>query len=175
MLAFAALVGAGSAAAAHDSLLKSTPTDGAVLPAPPTAITLKFSNDQLDGAAKLAATSDSGQVSQLENVTVTGPTVSATWPTNLPAGTYRVAWRSAGSDGHVLTGEFGFRYVTPHTGPTAPAATGSPDVSILVTPEPTQTQSTGGFPWWIIGVIVVVGAGIITVVIVRGKDKNGTS
>ncbi len=155
---------------AHDELLSTTPANGARLTQAPDAIVLKFEEAPLKDTTKIVATDSSGKQFALTGVVVTGGTARAPWPTDAGPDSYKVVWRNVGSDGHPLTGSFGFSYTSASGGPTATAApTGSPDASIGVpTPVPTTSPVTatgpsglGGTMWLlptVIGILIILGA-----------------
>lgn len=151
-------------AKAHDDLLSTTPADASALGDAPEDITLKFAAAPVKDTSKLVATADTGEQFALTDVTVSGSTVSAPWPQTAPAGTYKVAWRSVGSDGHPLTGTFSFSYATPGAGPAIPeATTGTPGAGIgVATPAPqaspiaaTGPGGIGGNLWILPSVILI--------------------
>jgi methionine-rich copper-binding protein CopC len=161
------LIGAGPVAA-HDELLSTTPTDGTALSVAPDDITLKFAAEPIKNTSKLVATSDAGEQFALTEVSVAGSTVTAQWPNSAPTGTYKVAWRSVGSDGHPLTGTFTFSYSTLGRGPAVPEqTTGAPSAGIgVITPAPQASPVTasgpagiGGNIWLLPAVLVIFGAG----------------
>ncbi len=167
-------------ALAHDELLSTTPKDGSALDRAPEALTLTFAAPQLKDTTKLAATADNGAQLALADVTVDGAEVTALWPQSAPAGTYKIDWRSAGSDGHVLTGTFGFSYATPGAGPVVPeATTGTPGAGIgVATPAPqaSPVSSTGpggiGGNLWILPTIILIFALIAGFIGFRERRKR---
>ncbi|NQU37044.1 MAG: copper resistance protein CopC [Actinobacteria bacterium] len=157
------LLGAGPVAA-HDELLSTNPADGTTLNAAPEDVVLKFAAEPIKNTSKLVATSDTGEQFALTEVTVAGSTVTAGWPSTAPAGTYKVAWRNVGSDGHPLTGTFTFSYSTLGRGPTIPdQTTGEPTAGIgVVTPAPQASPVTATGPGgiggslWILPAIMLI-------------------
>ena len=96
--------------ARHNRLVKSDPGVDATLAKSPAQIRLWFkeapelavSSIRLaDAAAKPVAT---GAVRATDDKTSIAVTVSAP----LPPGQYTVTWKTAGADGHVIRGSFGF-------------------------------------------------------------------
>jgi len=163
------LIGAGPVAA-HDELLSTTPTDGTALSTAPQDLTLMFAAEPIKNTSKLVATADTGEQIALNEVTVAGSTVSAQWPNSAPAGTYKVAWRSVGSDGHPLTGTFTFSYATIGRGPDIPEqTTGAPSAGIGVgTPAPQASPVTATGPGGIGGNVLFVPAVIVLIAIIGG-------
>lgn len=168
---------------AHDELLSTTPKDGAKLTSAPAVIVLKFAEAPLKDSTKIVATDSSGQQIPLTDIIVKDATATAKWPAGTSPGTYVVAWRNVGSDGHPLTGTFTFSYTTATGGPTATAApTGSPQASIGVpTPLPTSSPvaatgpgGLGGTMWLlptVIGILIIVG-GIFGIQAARKRKQN---
>lgn len=163
------LIGAGPVAA-HDELLSTTPKDGAALTTAPEDIVLKFAAEPIKDTSKLVATSDTGEQFTLTEVSVAGSTVTAPWPNSAPAGTYKVAWRSVGSDGHPLTGTFTFSYSTLGRGPAIPEqTTGAPSAGIgVVTPIPQASPVTASGPGGIGGNVLLLPAVFVIFAIVAG-------
>lgn len=115
----AAVAGASLAArpyrdnpAYHLRLVKSVPGKDSVLTAAPTHVMLWYSQEPQARLSAITLTGPNGAAIELGSVTqcptekellfakVDGP---------MPAGAYKVAWRTAGADGHVIRGEFAFR------------------------------------------------------------------
>jgi len=96
-------------AACHSLLLESTPAAGSTVAAAPT-LSLRFNNrvekplsrlrllDERGGSLSLAMPASGGPVDRL----------SAPLPPLSP-GAYRVEWQVLSTDGHVVSGRFGFR------------------------------------------------------------------
>lgn len=171
-LVVVSLVVAPTAAFAHDELTSSSPANGAALTSPPKAITLVFEDAPLAGTAKMAAKASDGSMITLPDATITGASVSVAWPSTAPSGTYEVAWRNVGQDGHPLTGTLKFSY----TG--GPSPTASPTVSpTVVTPSPSVTpkptsSGTALIPWLIggfVGVLLI----IILAVLMSNRRRSG--
>ena len=173
------LIGAGPVAA-HDELLATTPKDGASLSTAPDVVTLEFAAEPIKNTSKLVATSDSGEQFTLADVSVADSTVTAQWPTSAPAGTYKVAWRGVGSDGHPLTGIFTFSYSTLGRGPAIPdATTGEPGAGIgVATPAPQSSaiQPTGpggiGGNLWVLPTVILIFAIIAGIIGWRERRKR---
>lgn len=104
------LIGAG-AALAHLALATSEPAAGAELDTAPTSVRLEFTRAIQLPFTEISVTGPRGEVelgppalvndsAHIVHAAVTGP---------LEPGVYTVAWRVAGSDGHPIRGEYGFR------------------------------------------------------------------
>lgn len=97
---------------AHLKLLRSAPAEGALLTAPPAEIRLWFNQDPLLPMSAMTLSGPSGEV-KLGPVRG-GPDRSlvATVP-RLDRGSYRLDWRTAGDDGHVIRGRVTFEVRPP--------------------------------------------------------------
>jgi len=106
--ALLALLLVAAPAAAHSLLLESSPAAGSALPAGPTELRLRFNNRIEKRLSRLKLVNDKGETREL-TVTTDG---AADWLTApLPAvapGRYRVEWQVLSTDGHVVSGRFGF-------------------------------------------------------------------
>jgi len=109
LFAFALVViGLSTYALAHTKLEKSEPAAGATLTQAPKQIQLWF-NEKIDPAvSKLDLTSASGKVALSGMHVMSGKELMAAVSGAVPAGTYTVAWQTAGDDGHVVKGDFTF-------------------------------------------------------------------
>lgn len=128
---------------AHTDLTSSSPVDGAVLDAPPEAITLTFEDDLLAGSSSIALNDMTGTTVLSGPVDAVGPTITVPWPAELPAGTYQVAYRVVSADGHPVTGVISFTVAeAPADSSAEPSAVSSTsDPGAGSTAEPT-TETT---------------------------------
>lgn len=107
--AFALLGPWARPAAAHATLLETTPSNDEVIERAPAEVRLRFDErvDTFDGSIRVFdSTGDRvarGQVRQLEDGAVVVAAIDAS-----RRGTYTVAWRVVGSDGHERSGSFVF-------------------------------------------------------------------
>jgi methionine-rich copper-binding protein CopC len=195
--AFAALLAAllllGAPAQAHDTLLESDPADGATLETSPEAITLTFSADILDVSPLVRITDEDGE--QLAEITpsVDGPVATATLEEPLPAGESTIQWRVVSSDGHPIEGTFTVTVeqdsAEEPADEEAPAASDgggesaaqdtasddadSDDAADDSAADDSATEDEGGSsltPILVVLGVVVVGAVLAVVVIVRRRD-----
>ncbi|WP_222194944.1 copper resistance CopC family protein [Modestobacter italicus] len=116
------LLAAGTGPArAHDGLVATSPgADAAV--AAPREVELEFTGTPLPLGTQVVVTGpDSASVSA-GDAEIRGTSVVQALADELAAGSYTVQWRSTSSDGHALSGTFGF---TVAPGPAADAGTGS--------------------------------------------------
>ena len=113
-------------ASAHDQLISTDPADGAVLAAPPSELSVTFSEPVLNISPTIAVTGPDGPVTT--SVAVTDTVVTATLPEGLADGDYTVAWRVVSSDGHPVQGSFTFtiQAAPPATGTASTPTSGRP-------------------------------------------------
>jgi methionine-rich copper-binding protein CopC len=90
---------------AHTHLVRSTPADGADLTAPPPEAVLVFAEPVTVATAKIE--SSDGTKSALTTPAGANAEIHLKLPM-LAAGRYRVSWRAASADGHVMTGQLTF-------------------------------------------------------------------
>jgi methionine-rich copper-binding protein CopC len=96
----------------HLRLVKSTPAKDSLLAAAPTHVMLWFSQEPQTRLSSITLTGPNGATVALgpvtqcptENVLIFSKIEGA-----MPAGSYKIAWRTASSDGHVIRGEIPFR------------------------------------------------------------------
>ncbi|WP_299169663.1 copper resistance CopC family protein [uncultured Arthrobacter sp.] len=179
------------AATAHDSLIGTAPTEGALIDTAPEAITITLSETPLESSglelSRIQVTGPDGTPVEATPVTLEANVMSA--PTAMEApGVYSVAWRTVSSDGHPIEGVFDFTYEPASTMPaegtaaSAPSAQGTESEEPSVAPEavaPTsslddpvaepvseETGSPGSVNWLLLIVIavIVVGGGAAFVV-----------
>ena len=157
LLSIVGLLGAAAPAFAHSQLEGSDPADGASLDTGPPRITLTFNEDMPAGFDVVTVLGPDGQVWQNGEVTTSGPTVSVPVAPLGPAGRYQVGYRVVSADGHPVQGRTSFTLTKAGSGtaPAQPAPTAGPDAAA-------PAEGGGGTPiWpWILGAVVLVGAGV---------------
>ncbi len=139
-----ALVSVPSPAAAHATLLASTPEDGDVLDALPDRVSLEFTEDVAQPAYVIVRAPDGAAVTEGD------PEVRGALVTQMLAGadltgTYAIAYRVVAEDGHPLTGEVRFSVGTPTGGPSGSVSASSAprdEVATTTTAEPDPETST---------------------------------
>jgi copper resistance protein C len=117
-------------AAAHDRLVSSAPAAGSTGPAP-LRIRLTMSEDVVKVGSRVVVTGPSGPVTG--RLTTSGPDLTESFADRLAPGRYTVTWRAVSSDGHPVSGRFGF---TVRRSPGDPSQTPTP------TPDPSPSAST---------------------------------
>jgi methionine-rich copper-binding protein CopC len=107
---------AGAASAnAHDVLVSTSPANGAVVPAVPPAVTLRFDQTALAIGTEVEVTGPGGAV-QTGKASVVDATVTQRVQPGAPAGRYTVNWRVTSVDGHPVSGTFTFTATGPGQG-----------------------------------------------------------
>lgn len=99
-----------SPAVAHSLLLESSPAAEATLTTPPPQVTLRFNNRIEKRLSRISLLDERGAPQAL-TIAVAGDgadRLTAAVPSLAP-GAYRVEWHVLSTDGHVVSGSFGFR------------------------------------------------------------------
>jgi methionine-rich copper-binding protein CopC len=106
----AAVLLVSSPAIAHSLLLESSPAADATLTAPPARLTLRFNNRIEKRLSRIAILDEHGTPQALAIAVADGGAdrLTASLPPLAP-GAYRVEWHVLSTDGHVVSGGFGFR------------------------------------------------------------------
>jgi methionine-rich copper-binding protein CopC len=114
-LSVSLLCSATPMAEAHSTLISSLPKNGAVLKALPREVTLRFNEELLVIAGKqpntLRIASPTGESIAAGLVKVDGNSVSISVTSEKAkkiAGRYKVSYRVASADGHVISGQYYF-------------------------------------------------------------------
>jgi methionine-rich copper-binding protein CopC len=111
LLATILVILSGAPAAAHSLLLGATPAPDAVLTAPPLHVRLRFNNRIEKSLSRVRLVDERGAVAAaLIDARDTAPadSVVARVPPLAP-GAWRVEWQVFSTDGHVVSGTYGFR------------------------------------------------------------------
>jgi methionine-rich copper-binding protein CopC len=154
----AVVVVAGVPASAHNSLVSTTPADGATVARTPATVVLTFDEPAIALGTEVVVTGPTGAVQQ-GPARLVDNTVSQDLQSGAPAGTYRVAWRVTSADGHPVSGTFTFsaRAAGREQPPTATA--------VPTNAEPAAPSPGGGSGWLWAGVGLV--AALIATAIIR--------
>jgi copper resistance protein C len=121
-------------ASAHDRLISSAPDAGSTGPAP-SRVRLTMNEDVVKVGSRVVVTGPSGPVTG--RLTTSGPDLTESFADPLTAGRYTVTWRAVSSDGHPVSGRFGFTVVRSADDPSR-TPTQTPD------PSPTASASVTG-------------------------------
>ena len=143
-------------ASAHNSLVSSTPSDGAILDTPPASVTLVFAKEAPLETLTVTLIDATGVRTELTGSTH-GPTGTSEVVTPLPpltAGTASLRWRLVGPDGHPVSGRVDFTIVSAGTGTPAPPvqpadlapATPSTIPEALVAQDDGDVEGSSGTP-----------------------------
>lgn len=161
-----AVVGLAVPASAHNSLIGSTPRDGALMESGPDQIELKFDQpvqmgQGLNTVAVIGPNNDHWEAgpAQVASNVVTAPVRPLG-----PAGAYKIGYRILSADGHPVSGELTFTVTKAGDGTPAPAGqqTGQPD--------PGGSSESGIPPWlWILGAGVLLAAGLVLALRMGGR------
>jgi methionine-rich copper-binding protein CopC len=108
LLAIAAAVGPAVAASAHDSIIATTPADGAHVDAAPAQVSMVYTDSLIGVGAAVAVVDRDGTDWADGPVTLTGPDAVQPLRAGMPDGTYEVRWRVVSGDGHPIAGAYGF-------------------------------------------------------------------
>ena len=110
LAAVAAILLVTPAAIAHSLLLESSPPAQATLTAPPPQLTLRFNNRIEKRLSRITLVDERGTSQALVIAVADGAAdrLTAAVPPLAP-GAYRVEWHVLSTDGHVVSGSFGFR------------------------------------------------------------------
>ncbi len=110
LAAVAAVLLVTSPAVAHSLLLESSPAAEATLTTPPPQLTLRFNNRIEKRLSRISLLDERGTPQALTIAVADGGAdrLTAAVPPLAP-GAYRVEWHVLSTDGHVVSGSFGFR------------------------------------------------------------------
>jgi copper resistance protein C len=104
---FVAIVVLPVALSAHLRLTKSSPTEGATV-STPRQLQLWFNEEPLLPLSSVTLTGPNGSVKIDRPRASVERSLTVAIGTALPTGTYRIAWKAAGDDGHVVAGTVDF-------------------------------------------------------------------
>lgn len=181
-LAATAVLALAAPASAHDQLVSTDPADGSSVAAMPAQVTLTFNAEVLAGSGNEVVVTDAAGTSLTDGPpTVDG--VNLVQPlTGEGSGAITVRWRALSSDGHPVSGQFGFTApaATVPVETTTPAATPEPTMTTQAQPTPSATDaapaadsSASPLPWIIGAVVVLVIIALVLVLLVRPR-RPGT-
>jgi methionine-rich copper-binding protein CopC len=110
LAAVTAVLFIASPAAAHSLLLESSPAAESTITTRPPQLTLRFNNRIEKRLSRISLLDERGRPQALTIAVADGDAdrLTATVPP-LEPGAYRVEWHVLSTDGHVVSGSFGFR------------------------------------------------------------------
>ncbi|WP_291046731.1 copper resistance CopC family protein [Herbiconiux sp.] len=190
------VVGAGSASA-HDYLVSTSPAADSTVTEPLTQVVLGFNEPPLTDFASAIAievrdAAGANIVTDPVSIVDSTLTVSVA-PT--AQGAYTVLWQTVSSDGHPVSGEYGFTYAGPVAAPApttapatapatepgggtsapTPAASAEPGDPVTPSPDASGTAAEGGdsgaLVWVGLGgaLLVLVVAGVVVALVIRSR------
>jgi copper resistance protein C len=163
-VAVLALLGLATPAFAHNTLVKSNPVDQATVETSPSNVELVFDQpvQKGDGLNTIKVTGPKNTGWRTGKVDVASNVVSAPLGELGPAGSYQISWRIVSADGHPVSGELTFSLAK---------AGGGKSVATAAVDGGTDD---GGLPiWvWIVGAVVVLGAGLTVAMRIGGKQPQ---
>ena len=160
-------------AGAHDELTSTDPAADSSVETLPEQLTLTFSGELATdaGATELQVTDAAGTALADGDPVVEGTNVTQALA-GAASGAVTVLWKVVSSDGHPISGEFGFTVISPPTPTPTPTATPTPSSSATPsdtpTPEPTPTPTvapepaesgSAALPWVIGGLLLLAAVG----------------
>jgi methionine-rich copper-binding protein CopC len=160
-LVLLAIVGAASAASAHNLLLSTDPSDKSTVAQLPKQVTLTFNEPALALGSVLEVLGPAGNVAEGPPSLIDRQVRQAIRPGS-PAGAYRVVWRVTSLDGHPISGEFDFT-ATAGDGGTAPSEPAQTAATAALPPVSNSTGSSGGGGATSI-VLLLIAAGALVVI-----------
>ena len=111
--AFAALLVTAGPAAAHATLVGSTPGDGEVVATAPERVTLTFSEQVSVAEGGIRVLGPEGEAADTGQLGGAGAEHFVALRPGLPEGTYTVAWQAVSADSHPISGAFTFSIGAP--------------------------------------------------------------
>ena len=118
VLACVAALAQSPAALAHASLIRSEPTDRAVVARPPATLKLVFNEPVSPLVLRLIG--PTGSAIELTDIAADNTTITAAMPGVLARGTHLLSWRVVSADGHPVGGVITFSVGAPSTPPERP-------------------------------------------------------
>ena len=101
----------GASAAAHSLLVGSTPVAGSVITTPPLYVSLRFNNRIEKRLSRVRLVDERGAVAaaliEARDKDAADSVIAKVPP--LAPGAWRVEWQVFSTDGHVVSGSYGFR------------------------------------------------------------------
>lgn len=178
----AVLLGLATPAAAHSSLLRSTPQRGASLPTRPAEVRLVFDSEVAAAFSRVTLTTPT-QASTRLAVRVRGNLLTATVPPRLPpatAGSWVLRYRVVATDGHPIGGVVRFEVrgaastAPRESPPTTPPTTGAAQRAVARPAGSAPTGRGGPRPAAMAGIgALTAAAGLLGVLVGRRRRHQG--
>lgn len=171
-----------SPANAHDELISTDPAADSTVDALPEQLTLVFSGELATdpGATELQVTDAAGASLADGDPVVEGTNVTQTLA-GAASGAITVLWKVVSSDGHPISGEFGFSVTAPPTPTPTPTPTSSPTPTEAPTAEPTPTPTetpvpaadeNSALPWIIGGLLLLAAVGGAVIYLLASRARR---
>jgi copper resistance protein C len=143
-LATVGLLGIGGPASAHDSIVGTTPEDGAQLTVAPTSVSIELSEAPQNIAPRIVVTDENDVTVFDGEPVIDGRTATVELPA-LQNGTFQVAWRVVSSDGHPIQGAYSFTVNDPAALSPSQLANADPSAQ-TTTPDGAATDTLSTTP-----------------------------
>jgi len=173
-------------ASAHNSVVGTTPAEGSTVTEQPGVVSLTTNDALLDfgGNTVLQVVGPDGR--HYETACATVEDATAEVPAELgPAGSYTVAWQVVSTDGHPISGEFGFEWQPAAGQPVGAGADSAacgeasvgdePATTIAPSPGPAPGSSSvpvGDALWIGGGALALLAAALVTWLAVRRRSGD---
>lgn len=175
---FMAFFAGTTAAQAHDALESTNPADGASVATMPAKIALTFSNTPAAIGAEIRVLDANGSNWSQGSVEVLDQVASQSIKAGAPAGKYSVEWRVVSSDSHPIEGKLTFTTQNPAAGSGGAVLSTQQAIETVSESAAPVVKDSGGVPWAVYGLIVVLIGVVIAMVVVTRKrlkaDSTGT-
>ena len=156
---------------AHNSLIGSSPKNGALMESGPSQIQLTFDEPVQFGQGfnSIAVIGPNNDHWEAGSPQVASNVVTAAVRPLGPAGVYKIGWHVLSADGHPVSGELTFTLTKAGTGTPGPAASQQPGPAAAA-----PGDSGGGVPaWvWIAGAAVLLAAGLVLALRMGGGKQE---
>jgi len=167
-IALVAVLGPATGALAHALRVSSAPDNGAVLKAPPTEVTVTFSEVPDPALSSLRVLDSSGTAHQKgKPAAVPGqPATLQVGVNHLDNGVYTVTWQTLSRvDGHLASGSFAFGVGV------SPAGAGSPKAAVST--APTASNEAVAARWFMYtGLMAMFGLGVFRLIAVDSAPRR---
>lgn len=147
-------------AAAHTSLVSSDPADGSLITVAPQQAELVFNEELLESAVSISILDANEQVVSTTVAEAAGTTVIVPFPSGLPDGEYRLAYRVVSGDGHPITDEIRF---------TIDATASSEAIAQAAEAQAAPAQ---GFPSWLIVFLAIALVAVLVVFLAARRVRR---
>lgn len=178
-----AMLGTAGPASAHDVLVSSSPANGDVLNAAPSAVSFTFNDPIQNFNPILEILGPNGNNFATAAPTIDGTSISVPFAAG-PAGNYRAIYRIVSADGHPVAGQITFTLTDTAAGqatgtPPQIAATQTAAAATAATGQNAANNALGGSSsgggtgsWLLVGIGIV--AVIALIMLVGAKRKPGS-